>query len=223
MRLAEQHAPQPAAGAYLQWSLTAAGWVMPDVIQSKCEIMKATLSLVIISASVAILAIRDVASSADRKAAVTAVSVRDIGTKVELVGRLGHPLGTFLTVDGTWGFPDQTKRPTKDYSLRFTIHRVNDKALLTPIQIDVGSVKVTDQRGWSLIPQQKTTYNSTVSPGSCGPMKRGGLRGFRRNTGRFVGPRRCVLSRRLHLSWLDSKSRADRISSPWTESRGPGG
>lgn len=117
--------------------------------------MKASVFLTVLAASLALFALPDSASSGDGDATVRSVDVRDIGTGVELIGRLGYPLGTFVTVDGTWRFPDQSKGATKDYSLRFIIHRVNDKPLATPVPIDIDRVSVTDQRGSSFIPPHK--------------------------------------------------------------------
>tara|TARA_R110002111_G_scaffold221574_1_gene283811 strand:+ start:1149 stop:1640 length:492 start_codon:yes stop_codon:yes gene_type:complete len=86
---------------------------------------------------------------------VQRVSVEDVHRSVVLIGRLGHPLGTMVTVEGTWGYPDQTKGPTKDYSLQFTIHTVNEKRLARTLTLKTGAVHVIDQHGADLVPPHK--------------------------------------------------------------------
>jgi hypothetical protein len=92
---------------------------------------------------------------ADEPPSSTRVSVDDLDRSIVLVGRLGHPLGTMLTLDGTWGYPDQSRGPTKDYSLEFTIHTVNGKRLAQTLTLKTGAVHVIDKSGASLIPPHK--------------------------------------------------------------------
>ncbi len=83
---------------------------------------------------------------------VRRVAVDDLNRTVLLIGRLGHPLGTMVTLDGTWGYPDQTQGRTKDYSLQFTIHTVNGVRLARTLTLKTGSVHVVDKRGADLVP-----------------------------------------------------------------------
>lgn len=89
---------------------------------------------------------------ADDNATIKRIDVGDLNRTVELIGRLGHPLGTMLTIDGTWGYPDQSGGPTKEYSLEFAIHSVNGKRLARTLTLKTGSVHVIDKSGSSLIP-----------------------------------------------------------------------
>lgn len=83
------------------------------------------------------------------------VSVDDVDRKLVLIGRLGHPLGTMVTLDGTWGYPDQSKGPTKDYSLEFTIQTVNGKPLARKLTLKTGAIHVIDRHGTNLVPPHK--------------------------------------------------------------------
>jgi len=83
-----------------------------------------------------------------------AIKVTDISADVTLIGRLGKPLGTMLNVTGTWGFPDQSNGPTKDYSLRFSVTHVDGSRLSRPVILRVGAVHVTDHNGTDLIPDR---------------------------------------------------------------------
>ncbi|WP_404308187.1 hypothetical protein [Neorhodopirellula lusitana] len=85
----------------------------------------------------------------------TRVSVDDLDQSIVLVGRLGHPLGTMLTLYGTWGYPDQSGGTTKDFSLELTIHTVNGKRLAKRLTLKTGAVHVIDKSGTSQIPPHK--------------------------------------------------------------------
>lgn len=93
-------------------------------------------------------------ASSQSSESTTAVKVTDIGADVTLIGRLGKPLGRMLTVTGTWGFPDQSKGPTKDYSLRFSVSHVDGRRLPRPVTLRVGAVHVSDHNGADLIPDR---------------------------------------------------------------------
>lgn len=80
------------------------------------------------------------------------ISVDDLGKTAELVGRLGKPLGTWVTIKGKWALPDGR---VKDYSLRFAVTYVNDVKLKQPVEFNVAQVSVANSRGESVIPERK--------------------------------------------------------------------
>ena len=55
---------------------------------------------------------------------VTTVRVQDIPKKVQLIGRLEHPLGSLLTIRGEWRMPKGLK---KNPLLMFHVERINGK------------------------------------------------------------------------------------------------
>ena len=67
------------------------------------------------------------------------VSYADIGNKVQILGRFGLPLGTYLTLDGTrFGL---AKGPTKVGGGNFRIERVNSEPLSAPMEMWVDKIK----------------------------------------------------------------------------------
>lgn len=80
------------------------------------------------------------------------VSVDDLGNTAELVGRLGKPLGTWVTIQGEWTLP---KKVVKDYSLRFTVTHVDGAKLEQPVEFNVAQVSVVNSRGESVIPKRE--------------------------------------------------------------------
>ena len=65
------------------------------------------------------------------------VLATDIGTRVQIVGRLGYPLGELVTIQGAWiRPPGPPGMPVKDDSPRFTVTHVNGKKLETPVSFD---------------------------------------------------------------------------------------
>jgi hypothetical protein len=92
------------------------------------------------------------AKAGEDVAATVKVSTADIGARVTLIGRLGQPLGTMLTIEGTWGYPNQSRGPTKDYPLLFTVSRVNGTRLKTPIVFHGRQVSAYNKQGKSVIP-----------------------------------------------------------------------
>jgi hypothetical protein len=89
---------------------------------------------------------------ADGKRLLQSLNVSDLDTDYELIGRFGHPLGTMLTIKGTWGYPDQSNGPTKVYDLQFRITEINGIPHTPPLVLDVWSVHVIDKQRQSLIP-----------------------------------------------------------------------
>ena len=71
---------------------------------------------ILISTLFACIALR-ISSAREKESATRSISVSSIGSDIELIGRLGHPLGTMLSVDGNWEYPDQSNGPTKVYSI----------------------------------------------------------------------------------------------------------
>ena len=80
------------------------------------------------------------------------LNVTDLGTDFELIGRLGRPLGTMMTIKGIWGYPDQSNGPTKVYDLQFSITEIDGITCKNPLILDVWSVHVIDKQRRSLIP-----------------------------------------------------------------------
>ncbi len=68
---------------------------------------------------------------------VQKVLASDIGTRVQIIGRLGYPLGELVTIQGSWirprGLPNQ---PPKDDTPYFSVTSVNGKRLETPVKFD---------------------------------------------------------------------------------------
>ena len=68
---------------------------------------------------------------------VQKVLASDIGTRVQIIGRLGYPLGELVTIQGSWirprGLPNQ---PPKDDTPYFSVTSVNGKRLETPVRFD---------------------------------------------------------------------------------------
>ena len=62
---------------------------------------------------------------------VQKVLAADIGTRVQIIGRLGYPLGELLTIRGTWHFPEAL---LKDMSSSFRVLSVNGKRLNEPVE-----------------------------------------------------------------------------------------
>lgn len=78
------------------------------------------------------------------------VSVDDLGKTAELIGRLGKPLGTWVTIKGTWALPISSAKPS---GLKFTVTHVSDTKLEKPVEFDVALVKVVDRRGNDVTPK----------------------------------------------------------------------
>ena len=113
--------------------------------------MKSTICVAVVAAlSVGfplLLAPRAPAKEGDGK---LRVSVDDLGKTAELIGRLGKPLGTWVTVKGTWALPVPD---AKDDSLRFTVTYVNGAKLKKPVEFDVALVQAVDRRGNDVTPK----------------------------------------------------------------------
>ena len=96
------------------------------------------LALVLVTLFMTALARPCVVSAADETSKVAAVRATDLVQTVKVIGRLGRPLGTMLTVQGTWHYPDDR---VKDYSLRFTITHIDSRPLKSPIELNVAQVR----------------------------------------------------------------------------------
>lgn len=95
----------------------------------------------------------DPSSPAKGGKAKVEIRVAEIGAGVTLIGRLGVPLGEMTTVTGTWGYPDQSKGVTKDYSLLFRVSAVNGEALKERMAFHVGDVVAVFNGGKDAIPR----------------------------------------------------------------------
>lgn len=80
------------------------------------------------------------------------ISVDDLGKTAELIGRLGKPLGTWMTIKGKWALP---KEVVKDFSLRFTVTHMNGEKLEEPIEFRLDQIRAVDRRGNSVMPEFK--------------------------------------------------------------------
>ncbi|HUY90676.1 MAG TPA: hypothetical protein VMV10_18215 [Pirellulales bacterium] len=78
------------------------------------------------------------------------ISVEEIGKTADLIGRLGKPLGTWVTVKGKWALP---KKVVKDFSLRFTVTHVNGAKLEKAVEFHVTQIMAVDRRGKSIMPK----------------------------------------------------------------------
>jgi hypothetical protein len=74
----------------------------------------------------------------------------DIGDKVMVLGRLGHPLGEMMTVKGVWAAPKSTES-WKD-RLIFHVTSVNGKQLAEPAIFNVYVVDVVDRARKTVCP-----------------------------------------------------------------------
>ena len=109
---------------------------------------------ILISTLFACIALR-ISSAREKESATRSISVSSIGSDIELIGRLGHPLGTMLSVDGNWEYPDQSNGPTKVYSIQLRITHVNQTPLDSALVLDTGSVHVDRKDRTSAIPSHE--------------------------------------------------------------------
>ena len=80
------------------------------------------------------------------------VSVDDLGKSAELIGRLGKPLGTWVTIQGKWTLP---KAVVKEYSPRFMATHVDGAKLEQPVEFNIGQVEAVDSSGKSVMPKSE--------------------------------------------------------------------
>lgn len=86
-------------------------------------------------------------SKAKEDKVVRQVHVSDIPDRVQLIGRLGHPLGDLMSVSGKWYLPEGTANSVpKEVILRFRVFKVNGKQLDVPIEFDHGLVSPVDSK-----------------------------------------------------------------------------
>ncbi len=67
---------------------------------------------------------------AESKPSMNTVLATDIGNRVIIIGRLGVPLGTPVTVKGNWSLPEGI---TKGFGLRLNVTSVNGEQLDHPV------------------------------------------------------------------------------------------
>lgn len=82
------------------------------------------------------------------------VSIEDLGTKIEVVGRLDLPLHTLTTIDGHWERPNP---PGKDDSLYFVVTKVNEHAL--PESVKIHRVDVVDSEDKRVEPVEGESWS----------------------------------------------------------------
>jgi hypothetical protein len=70
-----------------------------------------------------------------------AISVDEIGRSVELIGRLGKPLGTKMEIRGRWLLPTDDMAGAKDSAPRLTVTEVDGKALARPVEFHIAQVR----------------------------------------------------------------------------------
>lgn len=113
--------------------------------------MKSTICIAVVAALAMgvplVLAPRAPAKDGDGK---LQISVDDLGKTAELVGRLGQPLGTWVTIKGKWALPDSREKPS---GLKFTVTHVSGTKLGRPAEFDVSLVEVVDRRGNDVTPK----------------------------------------------------------------------
>lgn len=73
----------------------------------------------------------------------TTVAAEDLATgKVVVIGRLGLPLRTMMTVRGTWRHLDRSKGEPKEDALRLHVTHVDGKPLGAPVEFGIDEVRV---------------------------------------------------------------------------------
>lgn len=84
------------------------------------------------------------------------ISVEELGKTADLIGRLGKPLGTWVTIKGKWALPDSREKPS---GLKFTVTHVSGTKLGRPAEFDVSLVEVVDRRGNDVTPKWEDRNN----------------------------------------------------------------
>ncbi|MFN7289874.1 MAG: hypothetical protein ACK5T6_04750 [Pirellula sp.] len=91
--------------------------------------------------------------NANIAASAQSIPVDEIGKSIQLVGRLGVPLGEKMELTGYWHFPETPQ--AKDGSIRFSVTSVNGKMLSQPIEFSHAQFDVTDAQHRNIIPEFK--------------------------------------------------------------------
>jgi hypothetical protein len=113
--------------------------------------MKCICASTILIATASLYLVSRLPAMADNQKKMQRVSVDEIGRTVQLVGRLGVPLGDAVEINGYWHFPSQ--RHEKDDSIRFTVTVVDGKTLNVPVEFNHGQVAFSDASHQSVIPE----------------------------------------------------------------------
>jgi hypothetical protein len=93
--------------------------------------------------------------SADGPVPLTNIAVEDIGNKVQLIGRLGEPLGRMMTVKGTWTYPTRPGAAmAKDDSMQFVVTHVNEKKLAKSVTLNISQIHAETRAGKSALPKE---------------------------------------------------------------------
>ena len=80
------------------------------------------------------------------------VRVSDIGDSIILIGRLGKPLGEKMVIRGKWSLP---KESVKDSSPRFTVTSVDERSLETPVEFNLGQMRLLTTNHRDAKPKQE--------------------------------------------------------------------
>ncbi|MFN8741108.1 MAG: hypothetical protein ACK5YR_14370 [Pirellula sp.] len=91
--------------------------------------------------------------NANITASTQSIPVDEIGKSIQLVGRLGVPLGEKMELTGYWHYPETTQ--AKDGSIRFSVTSVNGNMLSQPIEFSHAQFDVTDAQHRNIIPEFK--------------------------------------------------------------------
>jgi hypothetical protein len=110
-------------------------------------------SVGILSLLVIALGLQADEESAAKKPQKQQVSIEDLGTTIEIVGRLGLPLHTLATFDGHWERPNSDK----DDSLYFLVTKVNEHTL--PEGVKIHLVDVVDSEDKRVEPAEGESWS----------------------------------------------------------------
>jgi len=100
--------------------------------------MRVALLVVFAFASSSVVLFAQSNSATDETSPIE-VSVDEVGNGLIPIGRLQKPLGTLMTVRGTWSLP---KYVANDNSLRFTVTHVDGTKLADPVEFNVEQTKI---------------------------------------------------------------------------------
>ncbi len=75
---------------------------------------------------------------------MVSVKAEDISKTVQIIGRLGQPLGSLVTIRGAWVSPGNR---AKDRSLQFHVSHVNGKELAEKVKLAPGQISAIFSRG----------------------------------------------------------------------------
>ena len=84
------------------------------------------------------------------------IPVDELGKSADLIGRLGKPLGSWVTIKGTWSYPkSRNGRRPKDASLRFTVSHVDGVELAKSVEFNIAQIDAKNSQGQSAFQEFK--------------------------------------------------------------------